>query len=257
MRLAILSDVHGNPIALRAVLDDVARAGGVDGYWVLGDFAAIGPDPAAALELVEGLPNLRCLRGNTDDYLAEGTRPPPSKDDVRANPALLDSFESVTAGFAWTEGRLAGTTWPDWLARLPLEIHETLPDGTRVLAVHAAPGTAHGDGIRPTLAEPQLAALVAGCEADLLFVGHTHWPLDRTAADVRVVNLGSVSNPYPPDLRAKYTILEADARGYRLDHRRVDYDHAAVIAATESLPHPAGAFIVSMQRGERRPAWDA
>ena len=46
MRLALLSDVHGNPIALDAVLKDIAAQGGADRYWVLGDLVAIGYDPA-------------------------------------------------------------------------------------------------------------------------------------------------------------------------------------------------------------------
>ena len=105
--------------------------------------------------------------------------------------------------------------------------------------MHAAPGTAHGEGIRPTHSDDQLSELVAGAEADLVLVGHTHWALDRTVYDVRIVNLGSLSNPLAPDLRASYALIEADEAGYRLEQRRVEYDHAAVIAALEVAGHPA------------------
>ena len=50
MRLAILSDIHGNPLALDAVLADIQSQGEVDAYWVLGDFAALGYDPVTPLE---------------------------------------------------------------------------------------------------------------------------------------------------------------------------------------------------------------
>ena len=50
MRLAILSDIHGNPLALDAVLTDIQSQGEVDAYWVLGDFAALGYDPVTPLE---------------------------------------------------------------------------------------------------------------------------------------------------------------------------------------------------------------
>ena len=255
MRLAVLSDIHGNPIALEAVLADVAAAGGADAYWVLGDFAALGPDPATPLERVSQLPGVRFARGNTDDYLVTGQRPPPSAEDVARVPSLIGPFRDATASFAWTAGYLAGRGWLPWLAELPLEQRLTLPDGTRLLGVHAAPGTAHGEGIRPTHSDDQLAELVSGAEADLILVGHTHWALDRTVYDVRIVNLGSVSNPLAPDLRASYALIEADQAGYRLEQRRVEYNHAAVIAALEAVAHPAAQFIAAHQRGERRPPW--
>ena len=68
MRLAILSDVHGNSIALDAVLADVSAAGGVDEYWVLGDHAALGPDPTGTIERLMALPNARFVRGNIDPW---------------------------------------------------------------------------------------------------------------------------------------------------------------------------------------------
>jgi putative phosphoesterase len=256
MRLAVLSDIHGNPIALDAVLADVEAAGGADAYWVLGDFCALGCDPVAPLERVSRLPGARFTRGNTDDYLVTGQRPPPSAEDVARVPGLVSRFGEVTASFAWTAGYLSGRGWLPWLAELPLEQRITLPDGTRLLGVHAAPGTAHGEGIRPTHSDEQVAELVASAEADLVLVGHTHVALDRTVYDVRVVNLGSVSNPLAPDLRASYALIEADEACYRLEQRRVEYDHAAVIAALHAAGHPAADSIAAHQRGERRPPWE-
>jgi hypothetical protein len=77
MRIALLSDIHGNPIALDAVLDDVQDQGGVDAHWELGDLAAIGYDPVGVLERLVALPNVQFARGNTDRYLVTGERPPP------------------------------------------------------------------------------------------------------------------------------------------------------------------------------------
>jgi hypothetical protein len=55
LKVAILADIHGNPLALEAVLDDILTQGGVDEYWVLGDLAALGPDPLEALQLLAAL----------------------------------------------------------------------------------------------------------------------------------------------------------------------------------------------------------
>lgn len=255
MRIALLSDVHGNPIALDAVLADVEGLGGVDGYWVLGDLAAIGPDPIGALERLAGLPNAAFARGNADRHLVEGSGPAPTIDQVRANPALSQRLYEVARSLAWTQGAVTATGWLPWLAALPLELRMTLPDGTHLLGVHASPGCDDEPGVRPDLGEAQLRGMFAGCDADLVCVGHTHWPLDLEVAGVRVVNLGSVSNPKPPDLRASYCLLEADQSGYHVEQRRVEYDHEAVIAAAQEVRHPAAGYITRFMRGQVLPRW--
>jgi predicted phosphodiesterase len=66
MKIALISDIHGNSIALDAVLSDVRFAGGVDEYWIVGDHVAIGPDPNGVLERLTSLPEVSFTRGNTD-----------------------------------------------------------------------------------------------------------------------------------------------------------------------------------------------
>jgi predicted phosphodiesterase len=255
MRIALLSDIHGNSMALDAVLADIERQGGVDAFWVLGDLAALGHDPVGVLERLATLPHARFVRGNTDRYVVTGDRPPPSLADARGNPELLPALVDIAGSFAWTQGMVTASGWLEWLADLPLELRETLPDGVRFLGVHAAPGTDDGPGISPDIGETELGERLSGCEAELICVGHTHWPLETRVDGRRVVNLGSVSNPLPPDLRACYVVLRADESGYSLEHRRVDYDREAVIAAVQRLRHPGAEFIIRHMRGERRPRW--
>src|SRR5262249_42231205 len=83
---------------------------------------------------------------------------------------------------------------------------------------------------------------LAGCEADVVIVGHTHVPLDRQIGSIRAINLGSVSNPVTPGLQATYVLLEADAQGYSIQLRRVEYDREAVIKAIEQARHPTPSF---------------
>lgn len=255
MLVAIFSDIHGNSIALDAVLRDIQARGGVDAYWVLGDLAGLGPDPIGALERVYALPNVTLTRGNTDRYLVSAERPMPNAEQVAQNPALIARFGQLMQSFAWTTGVLAFTDWLDKLAALSLEHRVVLENGTRVLGVHAAPGTDDGEGIHPLQTQDQLRALLANANADLLFVGHTHWAMDVQVDTARIVNLGSVSNPFPPDLRAKYTILESDARGYRLEHCRVEYDRDAVIEQLARAHHAAAEHIARYLRGAQKPSW--
>src|SRR5581483_5596038 len=176
MRLALLSDIHGNTIALDAVLADIASQGGVDGYWVLGELAALGHDPIGVLERLAHLPRIQFARGNTDRYLITGERPPPTVADVQADPTLAPILLEVAGTFAWTQGAISATGWRDWLAALPLELRTTLPDGTHLLGVHAAPNHDDGEGIHPGLHPRELDRLLSQADADLICVGHTHWP---------------------------------------------------------------------------------
>ncbi len=240
MRLAILADIHGNPIALDAVLDDIN--GQVDEYLFLGDYAAIGFDPATVIKRVRELPNARFVRGNTDHYTCTGDRPFPSPDDVLADPTLMPLLLDIQAGFTWTQGFLAAHGLLDWLAALPVEERITLPDGTRLLGVHAAPGRFDGTGFHDEMSDDELWEMVADCQADIVTVGHYHWPMDRTLNGIRCINVGPVSNPNRPDKRASYVMIEADEKGYQIEFRRVAYDIDAVLAANDRSGHPTVHF---------------
>lgn len=255
MRIAFFSDIHGNLTALEAVLADVHRRGGADAYWVVGDLAALGPTPVAVLKRLASLPNLTVVRGNTDRYIMTDGLPPPAVAAVKADPSMLLHFATIARSFGWTQGVISSAGWLPWMRALPLEQRFTLPDGTRLLAVHAAPGQDDGNGIHPALSQAELRALIKGALADLIIVGHTHWSLDITVDDVRVVNLGSVSNPFAPDLRASYWLLEADSLGWQLQQARVDYDHQEVIDQLVAQEHPSAAYLIAFQQGEHPPPW--
>ena len=251
-RIALLSDVHGNAVALHAVLAD-ARAWGAEQVWVVGDLAALGPEPVAVLERVAAIDRVVVTRGNTDRYVVTGEGPPPYLDAVAREPGLIARYAAIAASFAWTRGYVtAGVRgWLEWLERLPLEHRLTTPSGVRLLAVHAAPGADDGEGIHPGRGDAELAPLLAGADADVVLVGHTHEPMVRRVDGRVVVNLGSVSNPHSPDLRASYVRLEGTATGVELEHRRVAYDERAFVETVRRSRHPSAEFILAHWRGER------
>ncbi len=250
MRLAILSDIHGNPLALDAVLADIQSQGEVDAYWVLGDLAALGYDPVTPLEKVTALADASFTRGNTDRYVVTGDLPV-QPEQALEDPALLPEVIEAVRSFSWTRGYVSAAGWLDWLMNLPLEVRLTLPDGTRVLGVHASPGRDDGPGLQPKHSDDHLEQRLAGCEADLVIVGHTHVPLDRRVGRIHVINLGSISNPVTSGLQATYVLLDADKHGYRIQLQRVDYNREAVITAIEHSRHPTPSFLIGFMRGER------
>jgi predicted phosphodiesterase len=251
MKIAILSDVHGNALALNAVLADIARER-VDAYRVLGDLVALGPSPAATARTLVALPNARFVYGNTDRYLLAGNAPwtPDRIESLRGDRTALEGFLGFIASFPWARGAITASGHLPWLRAIPLEIRETLPDGTRVLLVHAAPGTDDGRGIPPDMTDAELAEALSGADADLVIVGHTHIPLDREArvngVTIRVHNLGSVSRPETDEHRAMWTLLTADEAGYTLERRFAVYDIDRVKAQFDEVQHPAAEVIKAM-----------
>jgi predicted phosphodiesterase len=249
MRLALMADIHGNSIALDAVLADAAKQQ-VTGYCFLGDLVD-GHDPSGVLERITSLPNARFIAGNTEHYIITGEGPPSLMlESVRQVPERLEDFQEVTASWAWCKGWLCATGWFDWVLALRVEQRFVLPNNDTVLCVHASPGYADGPGIGPHTSDEELAEFTADSQADIICVGHTHVAFERVVGGVTVINPGSVSNPLAPDLRAAYAILDASHQQIRVTHRRVEYDHDAVIEAVKGSHHPAAGYIIDHQHGK-------
>lgn len=244
MRAAVFSDVHGNLVALEAVLADAADAG-VDEFWVAGDLVAHGPHAAATVLRLMELSKARFVRGNTDRYVVTGdlTGMIPAVDTVQSA-ADVQVLVNASCAFAWARGAITAVGGYDWLASLPVEQRVTLPDGTQVLLVHAAPGRDDGPGVQAAMTDRELLDVgLADAGADLVFVGHTHVPLDRCVAGVRVVNLGSVSVPATAERRAMWTLLVANENGFTVERRFADYDIGAVTSALDNEHHPSADWL--------------
>jgi predicted phosphodiesterase len=244
VRVAVFSDIHGNVAALDAVIG-AANAEGIEEFWCLGDLVAHGPRPAEVVARLRELACLTCIRGNTDRYVLTGDLSgiippidrPRTSQDWRA---LADARES----FGWTRGCLAACGQLEWLAGLSVQHRVSLPDGSRVLLVHASPGRDDGPGLTPEQGDDVLVrAKFTKREADLVLVGHTHVPCDRNVAGCRAVNPGSVSLPVRSDDQARWAVLDATDAGYTIDHRTVQYDLASVVDDLARQWHPASRWL--------------
>jgi len=228
VRYAIISDIHSNLEALRAVLE---HAGVVDGVWCLGDIVGYGPNPNECIELVRARGAL-CVVGN-HDYAAIGRL-----DTADFNP------DAATAAY-WT-GRQLTPENRRYLEELPIQL--TQGDFT---LVHGSP--------RYPIWEYILSAYVASLNLDhfqtqFCLIGHSHIPsvfrcpegerrceveellpkLSLQTLDRLIINPGGVGQPRDGDPRAAYAILDTDAR--ILYHFRVPYD----IAMTQQKMREAG-----------------
>lgn len=203
--LALLYDVHGNLAALDAVLDDARRAG-ADRYLLGGDYALFGAQPEATVDRLRALDAER-IRGNGERWTA---RPADAPEDEVVQSAISASREAL------------GERVVEELAALP-EAHRR--DDT--LYCHASPVS----DVRSFMPEPMDGEdeLLAGVEARRVVFGHTHLPFRRrTGGGVELLNPGSVGMPFDGDRRAAYALVDDDGE---VEHRRVEYDAAATVAA--------------------------
>jgi predicted phosphodiesterase len=264
MRLGVMADVHGNDVALRAVLADAAGCQ-VDRWWVLGDLVLSGPRPAEVLELLRSLPGVEMLRGNTDRYVLTGEQPAPhaTAADAAGRVDLVERYGLMAAGIGWTRGVLSQAGLLGMLTGLPSELRLGLPDGTRLLGVHASPRADHGPGIRTGTSDDDLDAVLAGCAADVVIGGHTHTVTDRLVNGVRALNPGSTGIPLSPG-ESGWLLLEfADApeprddvatgavAGLRVEHRMVPFDVDAVVRDLHARLHPNTEFLEAVLTGSR------
>ncbi len=246
MRLGIISDIHGVDTALRAVLDDGERVG-VDRWWALGDLVLFGPQPVEVLEMLAALEDVAFVAGNTDRYVLNDDQPHPHATPEAAcgDADLVRRYGLMAAGAAWTRGVLDQAGVLRLLDELPDSQRTVFPDGTRLLGVHASPGSDDGQGFDTTSSDEAIADLLDGVDTDWVVGGHTHDPTDREVAGVRVLNPGSVGLPRTR-ASARWMLIDAGVDGPQVEHRAVDFDVVSVVDALERRRHPNREFIASV-----------
>ncbi|MEW5958879.1 MAG: metallophosphoesterase family protein [Chloroflexota bacterium] len=232
MKIAVISDIHGNAVALEAVLEDLERRGGADCLVVPGDLFAFGPEPKAVYTILRQLPNARFLLGNTDRYLLTGAYPTKAIDD--------DWQAKLLLSFHWTAERL-GSEGLRFLGTLPPA--QRIQEGDRqLLAVHGSPRSDE-EGLTPKTGAEHLREMSLDPQVAVLVGGHTHIPMDRLLNGVRLVNAGSVGLPFDGDPRACYVIIShlaaPDGRLTQVEFRRVIYDVEKAIKQFYTNGYPA------------------
>jgi putative phosphoesterase len=200
MKIAIISDIHANLTALRAVLADLSP---VDAMICAGDMVGYYSEPDEVCSLLRRL-DVLSIRGNHDAYVTGRLAP---RNDLRA------AYRTD-----WTAGALKRANL-DWLDGLPVE-RKVAIGGRRITVRHASPWDEetrlYPDS--PRIEEIRLAA------EEVLIVGHTHRPLVRQCGDGWLVNPGSIGQPRDGDPRASYAVL--DPGDGLAEIRRVAYDVA-------------------------------
>ena len=230
MRVGLISDVHGNVLALDAVLAELGRDR-VDSLVCLGDIA-VGPQPRESLERVREL-GCPVIVGNWDAAFL-GEMPP----------ADTETAVIVNEIHAWWGEQLTDGD-RDYL-RTFVPTFELDIDATPALCFHGSPRS-YDDQIFATTAERELDPMFPVERRPLLVGGHTHVQMARRWGRSLVVNPGSVGLPFlswlPDRVRiapwAEYAVVTAVDGGLSVDLRRAAYDVAAhlEVGRASGMPH--------------------
>jgi putative phosphoesterase len=231
MKLALISDLHGNEVALEAVLASIRR-GGADRIACLGDVATLGVRPREVLGRLRDLGCL-CIMGNHDEFLLE--------------PHMVYDYSEapiVAAAVDWCRDRLSA----DDLAFVRgFERRREVDLGTgKLLLFHGSPRS-HMENLLATTPPDELDELLGGETATVMAGGHTHLQLLRQHRGALLVNPGSVGMPFrefvngrAPKLlpHAEYATVEAGPGGVNVALHRVDLDRRQLRASAAGSDNP-------------------
>jgi predicted phosphodiesterase len=238
-RIALISDIHGNEVALSAVLADIRRRR-VDAIACLGDVATLGPRPREVLQLVRA----HCayfILGNHDEYMLapeliqQHTREPSVVDSVLfCRDELEDDDLRFIQGFERQRELPLGAAGILWL-------------------FHGSPASNNCDLLAETPAD-ELDRQLGAPHATLMAAGHTHIQMLRQHRGALLINPGSVGLPFeryehggPPTIMpfAEYALVEADGRDLAVTLHRVNLDIEALIEQTRSWRAPLAGYLLA------------
>lgn len=218
MKIAILSDIHGNMIALNAVMDDIAK-NQCDKTFFLGDYALAGPEPSPTVDYCMHLntyENIEMIQGNTDKMIVEYSEELFNNISSNGAPIMANALKEDVA--------ILNDRQKEFLRLLPpyklMEI-----EGIKVLLVHGSPRRNNED-ILPDTDPKEVEEMVKDSDATIILCGHTHIPCGfQTLSKKTVINVGSVGRPFTENAKACYLILDFKDGRYKIEHKFVRYDN--------------------------------
>ncbi len=215
MRLALISDLHGNALALQAVLADAARRG-VDEIVCLGDVATLGPHPREVIAELRSR-QIRCILGNHDEFMLDA--------------GLIHTYTEapqVVDAVTWCREALTDDDLA-YLRAAQRSEHRRI-EGVDVLLVHGSPRS-HMEEIVATTPDDALSERLDGHRPQVLVGGHTHMQMLRRFDGVTLVNPGSVGAPFLGVARAGPPVILAHT-----EYATITFERGAFSVSLHHLP---------------------
>lgn len=218
MKIAVMSDIHGNKLALDCVLSDIKKEN-ADKIFILGDIAMGGYDPNYTIEKVFSLENKEIIQGNTDKLI------------VDYNDELFNSMyqtNPLMAGALRLDNKEITPSNKELLRNL--EVNKILNiNGIKIQLVHGSPRR-QDENIYPDTFVETVEEAVKDSKAEIIFAGHTHIPCGFSLNSGKtVINAGSVGRPMTQDRTPVYVLMTINSDGsFCFEHKKVKYDNKKV-----------------------------
>ena len=236
-RLALISDIHANLPALRAVLADIDDRANVDAIYHLGDLTGYAPWPNEVVSLLRqrAIPG---ISGNYDSTVATDYK----HCGCRADTPHDEELSHIS--FEWTRSHVTPET-KKYLGTLPFRL-DIRPfgghvSGPTITLVHGNQtlNTVYVTEDRSDAFLEKMAKDLGSRPEDVICFGHTHKPWHRVVEGVQFVDTGSVGRPNDGDPRAGYVLLTTEGSGVRVEFFRVAYDVDEAVRAIHESELPA------------------
>jgi predicted phosphodiesterase len=237
MRYALISDIHANLSALRAVLGEIDARNNIDAIYHLGDLTGYAPWPNEVVALLRerGIPG---IAGNYDSTVATDYK----HCGCRADTPREEELSHLS--YEWTRAHVTPET-KKYLGGLPFRV-DIRPfgghvSGPTITLVHGNQtlNTVYVTEDRPDSFLEKMGRGIGARAGDVICFGHTHKPWQRAVGGVQFINTGSVGRPKDGDWRACYVLLAIDQSGASAEFVRVSYDvdEAAAAIRESDLPN--------------------
>ncbi len=233
-RVAVLSDIHGNSIALEAVRKAIRREK-PDAVLIAGDLVMNGHDPmgtVAALRAFEA-DGAIVIQGNTDVAVADF-------DYAAGFPGMTDGVsDAIRDAAEWAHDALDDEGLA-WLRRLPSERRLMVGD-TMFLVTHASPGSqtaGFGTDLDPSVTLERLS----GTDARIICCGHTHMPDIRDFGWKQIINGGSAGYVFDGDPTASWALVTVDGETITAEIKRTEFDTLAAANAITARGLPGDVY---------------
>lgn len=227
MKVAVLSDIHGNGVALKYAINDL-KSLGIKKVIILGDVVMKGPMPSQSFEMLKDkhLEIIAWIKGNTDLWFEEIT-------DEWAPSTIRE--KELYLYYKYAKDNLKEEQIV-FLKKLPLECSINL-NGISILCVHGTPQSIVG-AIDSSVPEEEIKKVIKGVEEQVILSGHSHISFIGEVDNKRIFNVGSIGNALDGDNRISYGVLDFVGDSVNLINRRISYpvDEIINIALDNKFP---------------------
>lgn len=238
MKFAFISDIHGNAVALEAVLQDIEKQK-VDEIVVLGDLCYRGPQPKESLELVRSLRS-KVVKGNADEWVVRG---------VYKGEVPDEALEMMNKEREWTLSQLDDHDIA-YLESLPHNLSFQAEDKT-IQVFHATPDSLF-EIILPNSEDKVISEKMMKADGQVYVYGHIHNPFVRSIDGKMLMNTGSVGLPFDGLPKASYAIVEIQSGRIHTSIVRVDFNIEKVVNLYNETGYPNAELLISfVQNGKR------